>query len=157
LGGTLGYNWQSGRIIVGAEGDFSWADVSGSSNGCGLAGVSPHPCGTKLESFGTVRGRIGYALGPMGNWLAYFTGGLAMGEVNAWDSLSPASGSSFRTGWTIGGGLETAFSPRLTGKLEFLHADLGSSVLLNIVPGVPETVSFRTNIFRAGISYKFWP
>jgi hypothetical protein len=49
------------------------------------------------------------------------------------------------------------FHQGLTGKLEFLHADLSSSVLFNIVPGVPETVSFRTNIFRAGISYKFWP
>ena len=78
----------------------------------------------------------------------------SLGRANAtvWDSLSPASGSSFRTGWAIGGGLETAFSPRLTGKLEFLHADLGRNVLFNIVPGVPEAVSFRTDIFRAGIS-----
>jgi outer membrane immunogenic protein len=155
VGGTLGYNWQSGPWVLGLEGDFSWADIHGSSNTCGPAII--HSCGTKLESLGTVRGRVGYAVGPTGNWLPYVTGGLAMGEVNAWDSLTPAAGSAFRTGWTIGGGVETAFAPRWTAKLEYLYVDLGSSVLFNVVPTVPETVSFRANIIRAGINYKFWP
>jgi hypothetical protein len=34
--------------------------------------------------------------------------------------------------------------------------DLGSAHLFDIVPGIPETVSFRDNIFRIGINYKFW-
>jgi opacity protein-like surface antigen len=38
LGGTLGYNWQQGTWVFGVEGDYSWADISGSSNTCG-----PHP------------------------------------------------------------------------------------------------------------------
>jgi outer membrane immunogenic protein len=157
VGGTLGYNWQTGPWVFGLEGDYSWADISGSSNNCGPSTVSPHPCGTKIESLGTVRGRIGYAMGPTGNWLPYVTGGLAMGEVNGWDSLSPASGSDFRTGWTVGGGLETAFALRWSAKVEYLYVDLGSSVLFNIVPGVPETVSARANVIRFGINDKFWP
>jgi outer membrane immunogenic protein len=55
------------------------------------------------------------------------------------------------------GGVETAFAPRWSAKLEYLHVDLGSSILFNIVPGVPETVSARADIIRAGINYKFWP
>ncbi len=137
--------------------DFSWADIKGSSNTCGPTTVTPHPCGTKIDSLGTVRGRIGYALGETGNWLPYLTGGLAMGEVEGWDSLIPASGSDFRTGWTVGGGVETAFAPRWSAKLEYLHVDLGSSILFNIVPGVPKTVSARADIIRAGINYKLGP
>jgi len=34
--------------------------------------------------------------------------------------------------------------------------DLGSAHLFDIVPGIPEKVSFTDNIFRIGINYKFW-
>lgn len=155
IGGTLGYNWQTGPWVFGLEGDYSWADIAGHSDVCGPTTVLPHPCGTKLESFGTVRGRVGYAVGATGNWLLYGTGGLAVGDVHAWDALTPASGSAFRAGWTAGGGVETAFARNWTFKIEYLYVDLGKAHLFDVVPGVPETVSFHTNIIRGGINYKF--
>lgn len=155
IGGTLGYNWQTGPWVFGLESDLSWADIKGHSNVCGPTTVTPHACGTKLESLGTFRGRVGYAAGAAGNWLLYATGGLAVGEVHAWDALTPASGSEFRAGWTVGAGVETVFAPNWTAKLEYLYVDLGKAHLFDIVPGVPETVSFNTNIIRAGINYKF--
>jgi outer membrane immunogenic protein len=155
LGGTLGYNWQNGPWVLGVEGDYSWANISGSSNTCGATGPSPHACGTNLDSLGTFRGRIGYAMGATGNWLPYVTGGLAVGELNAWDSLFPASGSDFRAGWTVGGGVEVGITRNWTAKVEYLYVDLGSQQMFNIVPGVPETVSFTANIIRGGINYRF--
>jgi opacity protein-like surface antigen len=158
IGGTLGYNWQQGPWVFGVEGDYSWADVSGNSQTCGASSStsSPHPCGTKLESLGTFRGRIGYAMGATGNWLPYVTGGLAVGELKAWDSLFPSSGTDFRAGWTVGAGVEVGFERHWTFKVEYLYVDLGSSQMFNIVPGVPETVSFTANIVRAGFNYKFY-
>src|SRR5262249_10977143 len=155
LGGGAGYNWQLGRWVYGVEGDYSWADISGSSNTCGALSPIPHSCGTDLRSLGTLRGRIGYAVGVIGNWLPYVTGGLAVGEVHAWDSLFPSSGRDFRTGWTVGGGVETAITHNWTFKVEYLYVDLGSRETFNVVPGVPETVSFRANIIRFGLNYKF--
>jgi outer membrane immunogenic protein len=155
IGGTLGYNWQTGPWVFGLEGDYSASDISGQSNVCGPNTVAPHPCGTKLDSFGTFRGRIGYAAGPSGNWLLYGTGGLAFGDVHAWDSLTPASGSIFRAGYAVGAGIETSFAPNWTAKLEYLYIDLGRAHYFDIVPGVPESVSFNTNIIRAGINYKW--
>jgi outer membrane immunogenic protein len=154
-GGTLGYNWQNGPWVFGLEGDYSWSGIKGSSSVCGPTTVTPHPCGTSLDSFGTFRGRIGYAAGPTGNWLLYATGGLAIGDVHAWDALTPAAGSEFRAGWTLGAGVEAAFAPNWTVKLEYLYVDLGKAHYFDIVPGVPETVSFNTNIVRAGINYRF--
>jgi outer membrane immunogenic protein len=87
--------------------------------------------------------------------LPYVTGGLAVGEVHAWDALTPASGSAFRAGWTVGGGIETVLAPNWTLKVEYLYMDLGSARLFNIVPGIPETVTFTDNILRIGINYKF--
>ena len=156
FGGTLGYNWQQGPWVFGAEGDYSWADISGSSNVCGPTPPTiPHPCGSKIEFLGTLRGRIGYAMGAAGNWLPYVTGGLAVGEVQAWDALFPASGSAFRTGWTVGGGVEVGVTQNWRFKVEYLYVDLGSQQMFNIVPGVPETVSFTANIIRAGVNYAF--
>jgi outer membrane immunogenic protein len=156
IGGALGYNWQRGPWVFGLEGDYSWADVSGNSQTCGAATPSPHECGTKLESLGTFRGRFGYAMGATGNWLPYVTGGLAVGELKAWDNLFPSSGSDFRTGWTVGAGVEVGFERNWTFKVEYLYVDLGSSQMFNVVPGVPETVSFTANVVRAGFNYKFY-
>ena len=108
-----------------------------------------------MKSLGTFRGRIGHTVGAMGNWLLYATGGLAVGDVHGWDSLFPASGSAFRTGWTVGAGVETSFAPHWTAKLEYLYVDLGKSRLFYVLPGIPETVGFTTNIVRVGVNYSF--
>jgi outer membrane immunogenic protein len=139
--------------VLGVEGDYSWADIESSSATCGPA--PSHGCGTRLRSFGTLRGRIGYAMGPQGTWLPYITGGFAGGDVYAWDDLTPASGNQFRVGWTLGGGIETVLAPNWTVKLEYLYIDLGKAQLFNVFPAVPETVSFNANIFRLGVNYKF--
>jgi len=155
LGGTLGYNWQRQSLVYGVEGDLSWADIKGSSSVCGPLTALPHPCGTSLDALGTFRGRLGWAAGANGNWLLYGTGGLAIGKVHGWDSLTPASGDVWRQGWTVGAGVETAFAPRWTAKLEYLYVDLGDGQVFNVVPGVPESVSLRASIIRAGINYRF--
>lgn len=154
IGGTIGYNWQAARWVYGIEGDFSWADISGHSDACGLSAGTPHPCGTKLSSLGTLRGRVGYAAGATGNWLLYATGGLAVGDVRGWDATMPASGSELRPGWTVGAGVETKFAPNWSAKVEYLYVDLGKSALFDILPSTPETVSFDAHIIRAGINYK---
>ena len=155
VGGTAGYNWQFGRFVFGLEGDYAWANIDGRSATCGTGMLSPHPCGTELQSFGTVRGRVGYVAGPTGLWLPYLTGGLAVGQIHAWDALTPAGGSAFRTGWAAGGGVEARLGPHWTIKAEYLYMDLGAARLFDVVPGVPETVSFRTNLVRAGLNYHF--
>src|SRR5450756_1611916 len=155
FGGTLGRNLQNGRWVYGVESDLSWADIAGQSPVCGQTTPTPHPCGTKLEALGTFRGRAGYAAGANADWLLYATGGLAVGDVRGWDSLTPASGSVWRAGWTAGVGVEKAFAPNWTAKLEYLHVDLGNGQIFNIAPGVPESVSFRADIVRLGVNYAF--
>jgi opacity protein-like surface antigen len=89
-----------------------------------------------LEYFGTVRGRLGYAVTP--TMLFYATGGLAYGGIATStavrQSLTPSlltsagAKSDFfnnRAGWTVGGGVESALTGELSAKLEFLYYDLG--------------------------------
>jgi len=151
IGGTLGYNWQNGQWVFGLEGDYSWADIKGQSSLCGFP-VFTHSCGTKIETFGTARARVGAV---MGNQMPYITGGWAFGDVHGWDSFFPASGSKMYSGWTIGAGIEWRLDPRWSAKIEYLYADLGKHQLFYILPAIPETVSASVNIVRIGLNYKF--
>jgi outer membrane immunogenic protein len=168
VGGGLGYNWQNGAWVAGMETDLAWADVKGQSDSCGPA--PGHACGTKVESLGTVRARLGMVLGgspaysgmptkvaPVANrgTLVYVTGGFAYGDVHAWDALTPASGSKVYTGWTVGAGVEWALQGNWSAKLEYLYVDLGKKDLFDIAPGVPEFVSAKLNVVRFGLNYKF--
>ena len=131
LGGTLGYNWQQGPWVFGVEGDYSWADISGSSNTCGASFGTPHPCGTKLKSLGTLRGRIGYAMGATGNWLPYVTGGLLSAKFTLGTHFSRHQAALFVAGWTVGGGVEVGITQNWTAEVEYLYFDLGSQPMFN--------------------------
>ena len=149
FGAGLGYNWQYQSWVFGLETDLAFASIDGSSQICG---ISPHQCGTKLDSLGTLR----MSLGPSWDryWL-YATGGLAYGEVHAWDSAFGVAGSNMRTGWTAGVGIQAMLMQNWSVKFEYLHVDLGTATQFDIVANVPERVSFNADIFRVGVTYQF--
>lgn len=159
IGGTLGYNWQWGQAVLGVEGDASYAGLTGSTHGHGPVFCPPGAvggtCTTKLRGLETLRARLGYA---WDRFMPYVTGGLALGQIyGATDPGSVNSGSTTRAGWTVGGGIEAAFAPHWTAKVEYLYADFGTDDGLFIRnPGAFSfNVSLKTNIVRAGVNYKF--
>ena len=80
-------------------------------------------------------------LGPSWDryWL-YATGGLAYGEVHAWDSAFGVAGSSVRAGWTAGVGIQAMLMQNWSEKFEYLHVDLGTATQFDIVANVvPES------------------
>jgi outer membrane immunogenic protein len=175
-GGQIGYNWQyNSPWVFGLE-----ADIQGSgqrSDGTfglpaiacavGAIGCFPVPASAiayqdKLEWFGTVRGRIGYAIGDQGRWLPYITGGLAYGQhnINGSGNLGATavafSSTNTSVGWTIGAGMEWAFADRWSAKLEYLYMDLGSAPTIPITATSVITAGRLTdNIARVGVNYHF--
>lgn len=151
IGGTLGFNWQIASFVLGAEGDWSWARINGSLSTPVCGGGT---CFTNLRSFGTARGRIGYAFD---RWLVYATGGLAWADIKAGQSNCPAGvnicGTKTRTGWTVGGGVEAFVVPHWTAKAEYLYADFGDRE--QYIPAIPVNVEERVSIFRVGVNYHF--
>jgi outer membrane immunogenic protein len=151
IGGTLGYNWQTGPWVFGLEGDGDWSDIKGSTTTNCTAG-----CETRNNWLATFRGRAGYAFDRV---MPYITGGLAAGDVEA-GVIGVGRESATRAGWTLGGGVEWAIAGPWTAKVEYLYADLGkmscsSAACTNVVG--PTDVDFRTNIVRGGINYRFGP
>jgi outer membrane immunogenic protein len=156
-GGQIGYNWQAGNIVYGLETDFQGSTMEDNKTcfGCGL--VNGLNFNAKLEWLGTVRGRLGYAVGPS---LFYATGGFAYGNVKT--ALNNMSFSDTRTGWTVGAGIETPFTllglfgPNWTSTTEYLYVDLGrASHGIDIGGPAVLTTGAQEHIFRTGLNYHF--
>jgi outer membrane immunogenic protein len=101
---------------------------------------------------GSARGRVGFAFD---RFLPYFTGGLALGDINANRPNFPG-GSISNAGWTVGAGLEVGLVSNVSLKAEYLYVDLGNfncGLNCGLVPG--GNVSFTTNVFRGGANVRF--
>jgi outer membrane immunogenic protein len=150
VGGTVGYNYQMGSLVLGLEGDFDYADIKDS-----VTCLAVLTCETKNSYLATFRGRVGYAFD---RWLPYVTGGGAWGRVKATASApvagAAASSSSDQLGWTAGAGIEYAFLSNWSAKIEYLYVDLGSFDTGFTAP-IADNVSLKENIVRVGLNYKF--
>lgn len=150
-GGQVGYNYQFTPLFVaGLETDFQGADIStrnGGFNG-GFFGSQR----TKVEWFGTVRGRAGIAL-VNSQFLVYGTGGFAYGRVKQAGFFNEYSDT--RTGWTAGGGVEWAPAafPKWSAKVEYLYTDLRNNNGNSFFFGNRGDTRFHT--VRAGVNYHF--
>jgi len=148
VGGTIGYNAQIGHWVLGFEGDIDWSDISGSTTSLGCAAG----CTVQNNWLGTARGRVGYALD---RFMPYVTGGLAVGDVNATATGFPGQDST-QVGWTAGAGVEYAFAPNWSAKVEYLRVDLGRfDCGLSCGVTSPDNVHFRENLVRGGINLRF--
>src|SRR5262245_22421360 len=190
IGGVqAGYNWQAGNWVAGLEGDIQMSGQGATPTYvCPSAVCNPTIVGFdapvtadfvqghKLDSFGTLRGRLGSTLTP--DVIAYATGGLAVGSIRTAINLSgvgfdasgnpaavitPFSVLAIKPGWTVGAGLEGRLFGNVTGKVEYLYMDLGQ-VSASVTNGLNATpITFATssritdNIVRAGVNYKFDP
>jgi outer membrane immunogenic protein len=144
---TAGYNWQTGMWLWGAEADLDWSGMKGSTD-CGGAS-----CEFKNDWLGTARARFGYA--GWNNWLPYVTAGAAFGEVKANTPIGDASKT--KIGWTAGVGVEYALRSNWSVKVEYLYVDLGSMDCSTAcgLSGTTDNVSFKANLVRAGVNYRF--
>ncbi len=132
-----GYNWQRGPWVFGVEGDL---EATGASD-------TFAPWKFSNPWFGTLRGRVGYALN---NVLFYGTGGLAFGELTG-ATFGGISESHTNAGWTAGVGAEVGFTQQWSTKIEYLYVDLADSTF--VTTGVKN--GSRFGLFRAGVNYHF--
>jgi outer membrane immunogenic protein len=153
-GGELGYNWQSGNIVFGVEGDYAWADINGNDN----FALGSNDA-TKLRGVGTLRARGGIAVDRL---LLFFTGGWAHGELTH-TNTDPVNGvdqfTVNRSGLTAGGGIAYALTSNLIGKFEYRYYDFGTYTRAGspLTPNgqLPFNVASTYSIVTLGLDYKF--
>lgn len=151
VGLGLGYGWQVGSWVIGAEADISKTWVNGRSSACGI-GMPAHDCGTSMDAMATFRGRFGYAFD---SYLVYVTGGGASAQVSAYDKLFNVSGTQTMWGVSYGAGFEAMLAQSLSMKIEYLRTDFGEKAIFDIVPGIPERIGLHTDVVRVGVAYHF--
>ena len=153
LGGvTVGYNYQSGRLLVGAEGDIAFGSLSDS----GTFGPGATGTGT-INTLGTARMRVGYV---MDRAVIYLTGGYAGTGLNGHASdfsRSPnliITDSHYLNGYAVGGGVEYAITTKISIKGEYVFAGFNSTPFFS---GTRDAISAGANInlIRAGLNYHF--
>lgn len=187
-GGQIGFNWEVPmHLVIGVEADGDWSSIGGSPFACSTftSGAStglPAGCATSnfaYKDFGTVRARLGYHL-PWGPVMIYGTGGWAFANVSGNTAVTcvgtgcagtsipftggTASFSNTPSGWAAGGGIEWAFLPSWTLKMEYLRLDFGNVATTYtttvLAPGPITTTTHLTtntgvNVFRIGLNYLF--
>ena len=168
-----GYNAQIGHVVLGGEVDFGAMRLDDSA----AVSVAP-PASVTLTSLTsvktdwlfTVRTRVGFAADRL---LVYSTGGLAMtnfkyAQFNIFDPACGGTGcnetgtsSSWKAGWTIGGGFELALTSNVTVKGEYLYADFGSVRTTGFDAAINQPFNHHADltahVARFGVNYKFGP
>ncbi|QHO75209.1 TonB-dependent receptor [Bradyrhizobium sp. CCBAU 051011] len=175
-----GYNWTSGRILAGIEGDFEYRNQHGSSaaacpgNVCNAA-LAPLDATVRADLdyrlgwVASVRGRVGTLVTP--DLLAYATAGVPFGRITTstsvagFDNAGVATTASldrhlYRVGWTVGAGVERRLTGNWTAKLEYLHMDFGSvrstpPVAANTTVAFDANTRVTSDAVRVGVNYKF--
>lgn len=154
-GGQVGANVQFNALVLGIEGDFDWTGLKASGHDS-----LGNTINTNTQWISTVTGRVGAAFDRL---LVYGKGGVAF--VHDQSSLNDlfggtASTSMTRTGWTAGAGLEYAFAPNWSAKIEYDYLGFGSeTVNLPTAHFTPYNTSASLNVqeVKAGINFKFGP
>ncbi len=163
-GGQIGYNWQGmlyPHIVLGVEADIQVPGASDHVSGFTVGGL-PFSASQDLDYFGTVRGRVGYALNRT---LVYFTGGFAYGQLKDKAFLRNGvlsvdlRGDNMQTGYVLGGGVEYKIAPSWSLKGEYQYINFGGETLSGaVVPPTGEVIhsssidgNFHT--VRIGLNY----
>jgi outer membrane immunogenic protein len=124
-GGQIGYSWQMSNLVLGVETDLQGGNIG--SKKFDTAGNGYFTQST-LNWFGTVRGRVGYAVS---NVLFYGTGGFAYGGIHNrvdYSSLFPGDVydiSRTTSGYVVGAGMEYKLTRAWSVKAEYQYINLG--------------------------------
>jgi outer membrane immunogenic protein len=162
LGGVqAGYNLQAGPWVYGIEADYTWSRVAGSSDCVVPQGVVN--CRGEPDTYATVAGRLGYAA----DRTLWFAKGGAAWMDEGFRHLAvtiptcagtPCTGSNSTWGWTVGGGVEYAFDPNWSVKLEYTYLDYPKLERVVVSNGVSQDIFDLTRTFhlvKLGINYRF--
>jgi len=158
VGGQIGYNYQFvNKVVAGVEADMDYADVRISgypnssttnisiSSGASSAYNFNISARTGVNWLGTVRARLGYAIG---NFMPYFTGGLAYGntsidtnytslssqyygppnwtaQTNNYGTVVSGVFGNVQAGWAAGAGAEFKVADNWSLRGEYLYTSIG--------------------------------
>jgi outer membrane immunogenic protein len=165
-GGQVGANYQWTWLVVGVEADFDWlANNNNSSNAVFVPGVGSLQLSANDRWITMLAGRVGVAFPTLPNWLFYARGGGGWVGVNNPTLTNVTTGGSISTsnsnsnsGPLVGAGIEWAFAPNWTAKIEYNKLFLDNRTF-TVAAGTPFDVITLSNhdvqTVTVGVNYLF--
>lgn len=154
VGGYTGINYQVGTFVIGADVDFDGTWIDGNTTD-----APGNTLRTKVFWTSTATARFGVALDRL---LLYFKAGGAFAYDRDYETLpttQQAIGSTYRIGWTVGGGLDYAFTEHWAARLEYDYLSLANKGLPLTGPTAATTgnsfIGLNLSEAKAGLAYKF--
>ena len=137
IGGVqLGYNWQRGETVYGAELDLSLMELEATSAGGRM----------EENNMAALRFRVGQVVGET---LFYGSLGVAWTEKKSGFTGGPST-TDYDPGLMVGGGAERWLRDGVTGKLEAFYVDVPKTTQPGPIRGGSQNL-----IFRAGLNLHF--
>ena len=169
-GAQAGVNFQIQQIVLGAEGTFTWSNISGTHVTPSLLPTISENSTSRPRWYATATGKIGYAAN---DFLFYAKGGAAWMNVHYIQDVAVGGGQSSQTiidtrsGFTVGGGVEYGITENLSARVEYDFLDFGTKNYtfgnLSVTPVggaatplvLPVAIRSSTSLITAGIDYRF--
>jgi outer membrane immunogenic protein len=153
-GGQLGFNYQFSNIVLGAEWDLDWTSLNATGNGVFIPAVGTLQAVADTRWVSTLAARFGVALDYV---LLYGKAGAGWVENNATinnlTTGASVSASNTVSGWMIGAGIEWAFTPSWSAKLEYDFLGLQSWTFAGL-PRNTFTVNRDIQMLKVGLNYR---
>jgi outer membrane immunogenic protein len=150
-GGQFGFNYQIDQFVFGAEGDVSGSTLKADSICAAVAGTN---CRTSMDYLASLRARAGV---PIDRAMPYVDGGVAFGGFRFAQTagLNQSWDNTVHIGWTVGAGVEYAFTDHLIGGIEYNYYGFPGETLSG--GKNPATISPDESVSTvvAKASYKF--
>ncbi|MEP6838700.1 MAG: outer membrane beta-barrel protein [Bradyrhizobium sp.] len=161
VGGLLaGYNQQMGPFVLGLEGDFGWANAKGHGTIADPPPApAPLPTGPNTYRLMWDSHLVGKAGFTSDRWLLFATGGIAIAGFSFQEGVPPGEPAANRipatyVGFSVGGGVEYAFTQNLLGRLQYIYDDFGGKSF-TAADGGTYRVNLTSQTLRGGLSWKF--
>jgi outer membrane immunogenic protein len=165
-GGQLGFNWQvSNYFVLGFEADFDGAANNNNTGTVFIPTVGSIQVTSNNRWITTLAARFGVT--PYSSWLFYGKGGVGwvgnddftITNLTTGASIT-ASNNNTNSGWLVGAGIEWAFLPNWSAKVEYNYLGLEDRTF-TVPAGSPflagDTFTHNRSIqmVKVGINYLF--
>jgi outer membrane immunogenic protein len=164
-GGDIGYQWQSGSLVVGVEGDLAWTGLRGNDGSQFAAGAFPGVAAVDADNLrwtGALLAKAGYTVD---RFMLFFEGGYAFGDIQ--HTNTPLIGPVDRfnitgNGLTGGGGIAYAVTNNVIAKFDYRYTSFngynrpGNAFTGLTVNGqLPYSTVSTYSVVTLGLDFKF--
>jgi outer membrane immunogenic protein len=174
-GAQAGFNIEFAPFVLGAEGTFTWSNISGTQVTPSLQPTLSENSVSNPQWYATATGKAGFAAN---DFLFYAKGGAAWMGVHYTQNVvagirqSGQTDVDTRSGFTVGGGVEFGMTENLSARLEYDFLDFGtktynfnnlgfnpagSAMGTPLTPNgaAPMSIKSFTQLITVGLNYRF--